>query len=241
MSKSKCLRMLALFFVLSLIAETPALIAQEVGSRPAEKSILDSAASLENVKIVSANAGRGHLDRAVDLNLIGRDITTISRVIRLTKQGMEKGLTDGDRSFAIDLLASSALQRAKLRHNEILQANHEDKKAKQLQKKTLDDLELAISLNPKLSEGFLLIAKLSLETKPKMAKWALDKSLELAQNLEVRHEAYAMRAILQDSIDMKIFDLNQAIHVSSLIVELRQKDLDRGFNCPQIFDTPQIR
>lgn len=72
MQKSKCLRLLALFFVLSLIAETPALIAQEVGSRPDEKSILDSAASLENVKIVSANAGREDLDRAVDLNLIGR-------------------------------------------------------------------------------------------------------------------------------------------------------------------------
>jgi len=234
--------MLALFLLIPWMALPTSSIAQERSSRQIDALKEKPVESVDNQRNAVGNAGREDLERASDLKMVADDITKYSQIIDLIEGSMAKGMDESDKAFARDLLASSALERARLRHSEMLMAKTGDKKAGKLQRKSLVDLKLAVAINPNLTEASFLIAKLTMGTNPRLAKESLDHLLRnFSLNLGQRSKAYAMRSILQDSEDQKQADLNQAMNDSKQYLESRQRDVDRGFNCPQIFDVPQVR
>jgi tetratricopeptide (TPR) repeat protein len=182
------------------------------GSEPADKPNTTEEGGLED------------FDKAMDLKIESKeDIEQLSKVIELLESSLKKGLNADDQQIARQLLASTALERAKLQIQELVKSRINEGMARRVQKRILEDLKLATENDPNLGEAYLLTAKLSASTEPETARKALDQAIaNLGRDREKRAEAYAIRALLQENFDDKIADLRQAMRDFPESVEVQR-------------------
>ncbi|MFN9917502.1 MAG: hypothetical protein ACK53L_33260, partial [Pirellulaceae bacterium] len=161
------------------------------GSEPADKPNTTEEGGLED------------FDKAMDLKIESKeDIEQLSKVVELLESSLKKGLNADDQQIARQLLASTALERAKLQIQELVKSRINEGMARRVQKRILEDLKLATENDPNLGEAYLLTAKLSASTEPETARKALDQAIaNLGRDREKRAEAYAIRALLQENFD----------------------------------------
>jgi tetratricopeptide (TPR) repeat protein len=173
--------MLFLSGLLSLVPIPKPLLAQQDASAPVtESSTGQSENPKEPAKATETNAGQEDLDVAMDLKTSANDIDKNTKVIERIELAIKKGLAEADLELAKELLASSALDRAKLQLQEMIKARVGETMARRFQRKVMGDLELAIKNDPKLGEAHLMLAKLmlSMANDPAKAKESLDKAIE---------------------------------------------------------------
>jgi len=187
-------------------------VAQEAATPGAEPSTTKQEAAESPAKTGESNAGQDDLDAAMELKASAKDIDKNTKVIDLIEKAIAKGLPKDDIVLAKELLASSALDRAKIYLQEIIKSPVSDTMARRVQRQVLGDLELAVKNDPTLGEAYLLMAQVSMRTDVERARSALDKAIEqLSGDTEKRGIAYAQRSQLQKDDDAKIEDLKLAM------------------------------
>ncbi len=198
-------------------------------AQPATKAVSEPAppasSSPETAKSKSSNAGQEDLDAAMELKTEADDIDKNGKVIDLITKAIEKGLPAGDLELAKEILASSALERAKLQLQEMIKARVGETMARKMQRQVLSDLELAIKNDPKLGEAHLMLAKIMLTTGTASDKVrnSINSAIEnLGHNPEKRGEAYFVRSLMQKEDDEKAMDLKQAMKDIPQSVEVQR-------------------
>ncbi len=115
------------------------------------------------------------------------------------------------------------MERAKLQIEEMRQSRMSESLARRLQKKIVQDLELATTNDPTLGEAYLLTAKLTAGTDPDKAQKALDDAIKnLDRDRERQGEAYAVRSLFQENFDDKLKDLRQALKLVPESIEVQR-------------------
>jgi regulator of sirC expression with transglutaminase-like and TPR domain len=165
---------------------------------------------------VESEAGQEDLDAAMDLKVGANDIDKLSAVVDRCESALKKGLGEYNTTFAKELLAGSALERAKMQLQEMMQGRMGQGAAQRLRKRIIADLEKAAQSNPKLGEAFLLLAQIY---KSEDVEKAIDTMAQAIDALEdspdKQSEAYLIRATMQEDETLRRQDLQKAIDIDA--------------------------
>ncbi len=164
----------------------------------------------------AASEGQEDLDKATETKLSADTISDLDEVIRLTESALKRGLDEENTDFANKLLASTLIQRAHETVKQILTGARSPVDFRQKRQFAVADLEKAVKLNPKQPEAYLLIAQLHLLPggEIKQAREAIDKALALGlDDPPARAKALALRAGLQETLEKKLADLDEAVRL----------------------------
>ncbi len=160
------------------------------------------------------NEGQDKLDEATSLKLEAKDPEQLGKVIELCEKAKELGLDEDNTLIANQVLAASALQRAKLTVSQLGKAGPNPAAVNRLRNNAQRDLDKALKANPKLVEALLL--KVRLDGLPggnrERAMTNIDKAIELlADDPTEQSGAYILRAGLQEQLEDRLSDLQKAI------------------------------
>lgn len=177
--------------------------------------LLSAVLLLAPQSLCADDAGQADIDKAVELQLTAQTPEDFEDVARHCEQALAKGLGDENRRFAEQLLSSTLFQRAAMLAAEVLpQPRRDDDDWKAARKSAVESVEKSLKYNPKMAEGYLLLAQLQLVAgdKPRSLE-AMDKAVELLED-EPRKLASAllMRSQFQDP-EKRLDDLNRAVEV----------------------------
>jgi len=170
------------------------------------------------VKTTSSDneAGQEDLDAAMDLKVGANDIDKLSTVIDRCESAIKKGLGEFNTTFAKELLAGSALERAKMQIQEMMQGRLGQGAAQRLRKRIIADLEKASQSDPKLGEAFLLLAQIYKAEDVEKAIDTMGQAIDaLEESPDKQSEAYLIRATMQEDETLRREDLQKAIDVDS--------------------------
>lgn len=171
------------------------------------------------------NEGQDKLDEATSAKLGARSPADLGKVIELCEEAMELGLDEGNAKLAKQVLAASALQRAQMLVQQLPRMAANPNAVRQLRRQTMSDLKKAVENNPKLSEAFLLMARIEMLPggDQKNAMDSADTAIELLKDQPVdQAKAYILRAQMQTSPEDKLADLAKAIETDSTNVDAWQ-------------------
>jgi tetratricopeptide (TPR) repeat protein len=179
--------------------------------------------------VVAENEGQGDLDRATEAKLTATKLADLNGVITLCKSAIGKGLSEGNKKFAEQLLASTLIQRgmvrAKLVDNPALSGVGWTK----TRQAALDDLQQAVKLSPDQPIAQFQIARLNLLPGGDRlaAAAALDRVIELdVDNPSLRGRALVLRAGLETDVARRLKLLDEAVTIGSdLPAALRSRAL----------------
>ena len=170
------------------------------------------------VKTTSSDneAGQEDLDAAMDMKVGANDIDKLSSVIDRCESALKKGLGEFNTTFAKELLAGSALERAKMQIQEMMQGRIGQGAAQRLRKRIIADLEKASQSDPKLGEAFLLLAQIYKAEDVEKAIDTMGQAIDaLEESPDKQSEAYLIRATMQEDETLRREDLQKAIDVDS--------------------------
>ncbi len=164
------------------------------------------------------NEGQDKLDEATGLKLEAKTPDELKKVIKLCEEAIKAGLDEGNKTFADQMLAAAALQRAQMMVQQLPRVANNPSSVRRLRDETMSDLDKALKANPKLIEALLL--KTRLEAIPggnrENAIKTITKAIELLEDKPVdQATAYLLRASLQESTEDKLSDLQKAIEADS--------------------------
>ena len=158
--------------------------------------------------------GQADLDAATEKKLEAKTLGDLGEVISLCEKALEKGLDEGGKAFANQLLGSTLMQRGVLLTNPIFEQQPPAPQWPQLRTLALADLEKAVAAQPDLGEAHILIAKLQAlpQGDRDKALAAVGKAIEsFGDDKRQVSEATALRAGLQEDPEKRMADLNEAI------------------------------
>ncbi len=162
----------------------------------------------------TAEKGQEDLDKATEKKLAAETVADLSEVIRLAESALQKGLDEANTAFAKKLLSSTLLQRGQEVARHILQSGSADEMRRRRQM-ALADLEKTIQIDPKQAEAYVLMAQLNMlpeGASTKEVRGMLDKAVDLsAEDPPVRAKALLLRAKLQETVEKKLVDLDEAV------------------------------
>ena len=172
---------------------------------------------LAAIPALAENEGQEDLDKASELNLSTRTLTDLAEVIRLSESALEKGLDEGNRQFAENLLASALIQRGMAVAKVIFTSSPPDARWPQFRHVALRDLDKAVELVPNQAEPFLTITRLNLLPggDRERAAEAIDRAIELLDDEPKQlAKALLLRAGLRkDEPEKRLADLNEAVRI----------------------------
>jgi tetratricopeptide (TPR) repeat protein len=186
------------------------------------------------------NEGQEDLDRATETKLTASKSADLNKVISLCDSAIEKGLSEGNKRFAEQLLASTLIQRGMIRAKLIGNAAATGGQWVKTAKAALEDLERAVKLSPDQPAALLQIARLNLLPggNTARAKEALDRVIELAvDDPQQRSKALLLRAGFENDPQKRLDMLNEAIELgvatpgaflARALVHADMEQLDKG-------------
>ncbi|MCY2974768.1 MAG: tetratricopeptide repeat protein [Planctomycetota bacterium] len=161
-------------------------------------------------------AGQEDLDAAMDMKVGANDIDKLSAVMDRCEAALKKGLGEYNTTFAKELLAGSALERAKMQIQEMMQGRMGQGAAQRLRKRVIADLEKATQNNPKLGEAFLLLAQIYKSEDLEKAIDTMGQAIDaLEESPDKQSEAYLIRATMQEDESTRREDLQKAIDLDA--------------------------
>lgn len=184
----------------------------------------------------TSNAGREDMDEATRLKLSAQDGRQLGRVIDLLSRAIDKGLNDGDREFAEQMLSASLMERGDALSQMLLTQRLPDPKQDprwlQIRDLAMADLSRVVELTPREADAWLLIGRLNElpEGDEAKATEAYTKIIEAAENEDagdgeiepkVLAEALVRRSARQEENDAKLADLTAAIEAQPKKIEYR--------------------
>lgn len=168
------------------------------------------------------SAGQADLDKATELKINATDLNDLSRVIRLLDSAMDKGLDEGNRAFAEDMLIASLLQRAGALSEVLLKQSAAQARANpqylQLRMMVLNDLQRIVRTDDTQTDAYLLLGQLQSAPAPLgdrvAARDALTKVIE-QQDIapEKLAQAYALRSVTRSDALDTMEDLDRAVEL----------------------------
>lgn len=169
------------------------------------------------------NEGKDDLNKATAMQLdVGNDGRKLSEVINLLNSAIEKGLDEGNREFAEEMLVGSLLQRGEAIGNALLGSPlpnpQQDPRWLQVRQIALADLDKVVELAPERFEAQVLIGRLNqLPGGDKEAALAAFTTVIDAEKADAKQkaEAYAYRAASQQEPEARLEDLNKAIELDA--------------------------
>ena len=162
---------------------------------------------------LAQSPGQAELDQATDLKLEADSIEKLGKVIELCKQALEKGLSDGDKDLAKQLLSSSAYEQAEKITQRLAQGRLTPRTLSRQRDEAMKALDLAIENNDKFPEAWVLKAKLYTLPEPDQAKAveAAGKAIELLADKPMEQaDAYLLRAQIVSEPEEKLADVTKA-------------------------------
>lgn len=168
-------------------------------------------------------AGQSDLEEAIVKRIDAETSGQLEATSALLESAITKGLDSENESFAKTMLGSVLMQRAELLVRKI--ANAPGRKKLDLRDEALEILERAVQNDPKMVEGYLLIARLNLAgggDKDSIFQ-ATTKAIELLDDQPVdQSAAYVLRALTRDDQPSRMEDLNAAIKIDATNKEALQ-------------------
>jgi len=185
----------------------------------------------ESAEPATKHAGREDMDEATRLKLSAQDGRQLGKVIDLLGQAIEKGLNDGDRQFAEQMLSASLMERgdalAQMLLTQRLPNPKQDPRWLQIRGLALADLSRVVELTPNEADAWLLIGRLNdlPEGDQEKATEAYTKIVEAAEETEIEPkvlaEALVRRSARREEDDAKLADLTAAIEAEPKKIEYR--------------------
>lgn len=168
-------------------------------------------------------AGQSDLEEAIVKRIDAETSGQLEATSALLESAITKGLDSENEAFAKTMLGSVLMQRAELLVRKI--ANAPGRKKLDLRDEALEILERAVQNDPKMVEGYLLIARLNLAgggDKDSIFD-ATTKAIELLDDQPVdQSAAYVLRALTRDDQPSRMEDLNAAIKADATNKEALQ-------------------
>lgn len=159
------------------------------------------------------NKGQAKLDEATSLKLDANSPAKLTKVIELCEEALSEGLDDGNTAIAKQVLAASALQKAKMIAQQLPRAAPNQNQLRRLKAELEADLDKAMTNDPTLAEAFMLAAQVSMLPPSDNAKAMnyVNKAIELLKDSPVdQSEAYMLRARLQPETSDQLADYRLA-------------------------------
>ncbi|MBL8870490.1 MAG: tetratricopeptide repeat protein [Planctomycetaceae bacterium] len=176
--------------------------------------VLTCIALTSSVSVALAQSpGQAELDQATDLKLDADSIEKLGKVIELCKQAIEKGLNDGDKELAKQLISSSAFEQAERITQRLAQGRLTPRTLARQRDEAMAALDLAIENNEKFPEAWILKAKLYTLPEANQAKAieAVSKAIDLLGEKPTElAAAYLLRAQLVTEPNDKLADIAKA-------------------------------
>lgn len=176
--------------------------------------VLTCIALTSSVSVALAQSpGQAELDQATDLKLDADSIEKLGKVIELCKQAIEKGLNDGDKELAKQLISSSAFEQAERITQRLAQGRLTPRTLARQRDEAMAALDLAIENNEKFPEAWILKAKLYTlpEANQTKAIEAVSKAIDLLGEKPTElAAAYLLRAQLVTEPNDKLADIAKA-------------------------------
>ena len=164
--------------------------------------------------VLAEYEGQEDLDRATALQIQAQTLADLEQVARLCEQALEKGLDEGNRQFAKQLLSSTLYQHAHRLTQPIFEQMPPDRRWPLLRQFALRDLERVIEVDPAMGEAHLLIARLHALPggERSRAQEAAEAAVAALEN-EPRQQAAALvvRAELRDEVEQRLEDFDLAL------------------------------
>lgn len=181
-------------------------------------------------EVWAQNEGQQDLDLATEKKLNATSHSELGEVIDLCESALKKGLDEGNKAFAQQLLSSTRLQRGMGAARRAVEAYaRRDPDWSEFRKFALADLDRSVELEPNQPEALILIAQLNLlpggETA--RARAVLDEAIAASSdNPAQKTKALMIRAGLADNVERRLADLNEAVRLSpDEITALRTRGL----------------
>lgn len=159
---------------------------------------------------LAQSPGQAELDQATDLKLDADSIEKLGKVIELCKQAIDKGLNDGDKELAKQLISSSAFEQAERITQRLAQGRLTPRTLARQRDEAMAALDLAIENNDKFPEAWILKAKLYTLPEPNQVKAieAVTKAIEMLNEKPTDLAgAYLLRAQLVTEPEEKLADI----------------------------------
>lgn len=159
------------------------------------------------------NKGQPKLDEATSLKLDANTPAKLTKVIELCEEALSEGLDEGNKAIAKQILAASALQKAKLVAQQLPRAAPNQNQLRRLKAELSADLKKAMENDPTLSEAFMLAAQVSMlpPADNAQAMTYVNKAIDLLKDSPVdQSQAYMLRARLQPETSDQLADYRLA-------------------------------
>jgi tetratricopeptide (TPR) repeat protein len=165
------------------------------------------------------NEGQEDLDSATEKKLSADNINDLNDVINLCESALQKGLDATNKQFANNMLTGTLMQRASVNARGILEQHTRSWPQQRIN--ALADLDKALKIDPKLTQGYLLKAQLlmfgdrSSPPQPADAVKAAEQAFEVATDQpEEQVQALGIIAELADGVDKKKDALDRGLKIA---------------------------
>lgn len=166
------------------------------------------------------NEGQADLDKATELQLSADSLNDLEKVADLAESAISKGLDEGNKEFATQLLTSTLYAHAS-RLSEVIFGRGGNpmarpqigpREALAIRDAAIADLERAFKYNNDLPDAHLLAARLyAIGVDRDKALASANKAVELLKDdAEKQSKAYLLRGVLQKEADDQIADYSKA-------------------------------
>lgn len=182
-----------------------------------QESADEAPAEEQATPATEGNRGQADLDAATEAKLAATTLSDLGEVIRLCQGALDKGLTEENRRFAEQLLASTLFQRGTYVAKTIFEDDSPDPRWPQFRRLALEDLRRAVELDPNQPQAHYLIARLNLLPGGDMKEAEKALNLTIKQTDEdksLKAKALFMRAALQDDDQKQLADLDEAARLA---------------------------
>ena len=156
--------------------------------------------------------GQEDLDKATDAKIDAKTLKDLDEVIRLCESAKKKGLDPEGTKFANQVLGSALAQRGTVK----TRAFFANPLAAELRKQAQDDLEKAVTLDPKQPEAQLRLAQFHLlENDRPRALACLEQAIRWgSKTADIRAKALMIRSELAEDAAKRRADLDEAVRIA---------------------------
>ncbi|MEX2112092.1 MAG: hypothetical protein WD845_02850, partial [Pirellulales bacterium] len=161
----------------------------------------------------SGNGGQEKLDKATEIKISAETAGDLNDVITLSREAIQEGLDEANKSFANELLSSTLTQRAELICTELFEQPLRPSRARRLVEMAMTDLHETLAIDPNQALPQYLIGRLHAHLGEKdKALAALNEAVRLSAEDPVTHaQALLVRANLRDDPAERTADFDKAV------------------------------
>lgn len=171
------------------------------------------------------NEGQGDLDKAVDLQISADNLSDLEKVADLCESAISKGLDDGNKKLAVQVLTSTLFQHATKLSGAIFEQQPPHQQWPQIRNLAVKDIERGFKYDTKNPDAHLLLAKLYAlpgGDREKALKAAAEAIEQFGDDKKNKSKSLALRGALQTDAEKQLADFSAAIETDPSNVEAWQ-------------------